>query len=116
MAIARYVITDLKLSHKEHSNKRVAASSGTHHPASRRDHKARIAQNNHRAGPTAMKKLTTPRNYQQRLHYEPRPELQQESADRRTWTGCTGGEFSLDCPYCWHPETATRKTHLDGLY
>ncbi|WP_426977342.1 hypothetical protein ACQCSU_21150 [Pseudarthrobacter sp. O4] len=63
-----------------------------------------------------MKKLTAPRNTQQRLHYDAHPALKQEAADRRTWIGCTGGEFSLDCPFCWNPEPSRQGIAADQLY
>ncbi|WP_426995647.1 hypothetical protein [Pseudarthrobacter sp. N5] len=62
-----------------------------------------------------MKKLTAPRTTQQRLHCDALPALKQEAADQRTWTGCTGGEFSLDCPFCWSPEPSRQRNVADGL-
>ncbi|WP_104063629.1 hypothetical protein [Arthrobacter sp. 4R501] len=63
-----------------------------------------------------MKKLTAPRTTQQRPHYDTLPALRQEAADRRMWTGCTGGEFSLDCPFCWSPEPSRQRITAADLY
>lgn len=59
-----------------------------------------------------MKKLTTLRSAQQRPYYVARPVLKQEVADPKTWTGCTGNEFSLDCPFCWSPEPSLTARQL----
>ena len=52
-----------------------------------------------------MKKLAAPRNTTtRRLHHEVRLHVMQETMDRAALTGCTGGEFSLDCPFCFAPD------------
>jgi hypothetical protein len=56
----------------------------------------------------AMKKLTAPRNAKLHVYQDVRPALTLEIEDRNKWRGCTGGEFSLDCPFCSGPEP----THL----
>ncbi|MFK0005059.1 hypothetical protein [Paenarthrobacter sp. NPDC090522] len=52
-----------------------------------------------------MKNLTALKESHERLMLRERSEPKHVEADRHAWIGCTGGEFSLDCPFCWHSES-----------